>query len=143
MKATLLISAVVALALCSSAAARVVPGFRSPTGNIKCYYDAHGLTSRGFSPVVRCGLDHAAYSKRLQQRCRAGDWHGFSLTPNGRPLLFCPAGGGGPRPIYATLAYGKSWRRGPFTCTSRIAGVTCRNRTGHGLYVSRESYRTW
>ena len=144
MKLSLLISTVVALALAVSAsAAGSLPGFRSPTGNIKCYYNPAGLTSRGVTPVVRCSLDHADYAKKLQQRCEAGDWHGFTLTPKGRPLLFCPGGATGDHPVYTTLAYGKSWQRGPFTCASRVTGVTCRNHTGHGLFISRQTYRLW
>jgi hypothetical protein len=152
MKPSLLISITVAVvigavAASSSAAgrssARILPGFRSPSGNIKCYYNPRGLTSRGFTPVVRCSLDHADYGLKLQHRCKAGDWHGFTLTPTKKPLLFCPAGATGDHPAYRTLAYGKSWQRGPFACTSRTTGVTCRNRTGHGLFVSRQAYRTW
>ena len=142
MKTTLLICTVAALALSASAAAHVLPGFHSPTGNIKCYY-AHALTARGAKPVVRCGLVHADYAMRLQHYCEAGDWHGFTLTPDSRPSLFCTAGASGERVAYTALAYGKTWRRGPFTCTSRTAGVTCRSRTGHGLFVSRQTYRVW
>jgi hypothetical protein len=148
MKSSLLISTalvivVAAFAVSSSAARQTLPGFRSPTGNIKCYYNPNGLTSRGFTPVVRCSLDHADYAMKLQDRCEAGDWHGFTLTPRGKPLLFCPAGATGDRPVYRILAYGRSWQRGPFTCTSRVTGVTCHNRTGHGLFVSRQAYRIW
>jgi hypothetical protein len=143
MKLSLLISAVVALALSASAAARVLPGFNSPTGNIKCYYNPHGLTQRGFTAVVRCGLDHADYALRLQHLCKAGDWHGFTLTPKGRPLLYCPGGASGDRVAYQALSYGKSRQLGQFVCTSRITGVTCRNRHGHGLFVSRQTYRLW
>jgi len=143
MKFVLLISAVLGLAVSASASARVLHGFHSPTGNIKCHYDQRALISRGRAPVVRCGLDHADYSMQLQRRCNAGDWHGFTLTPNGRPLLYCPGGASGDRIASRTLAYGESWQRGPFTCTSRITGVTCRSRTGHGLFVSRQSYRLW
>ena len=143
MKVTLVISAVVALALSASAAARVLPGFNSPTGNIKCYYNPHGLTSRGLTPGVRCGLDHADYAMKLQRICKAGDWHGFTLTPKGRPLLYCPGGASGDRVKYKTLAYGKSRQLGQFTCTSRVTGVTCRNQSGHGVFLSRQSYRTW
>ena len=113
MKFTLVISAVVALALSASAAAHVLLGFNSPTGNIKCYYNPHGLTSRGFTPGVRCGLDHADYTMKLQRICKAGDWHGFTLTPKGRPLLYCPGGASGDRVKYKTLAYGKSQAAGP------------------------------
>lgn len=143
MKLSLLIFAALALGVSASAAAGVLPGLQSPTGNIRCYYNPHGLTSRGFTPVVRCGLSQANYSTQLQRRCKAGDWHGFTLTPTGRPLLFCPGGATGDRVAYKTLAYGSSWQRGQFTCSSRTTGVTCRNRTGHGLFVSRQTYSIW
>jgi hypothetical protein len=146
MKVTLLICIAVALALSASAAAcgddpGLLPGFKSPTGNIKCYYNPHGLTQRGFTPIVRCGLDHADYASRLQSYCEAGDWHGFSLTPTRRPLLYCPGGASGDRVDFHTLAYGKTRQLGQFVCTSRNTGVTCLNRHGHGLFVSRQAYR--
>ena len=143
MKVTLLICTAAALAFSASAAARVLPGFNSPTGNIKCYYNPHGLSQRGFSQLVRCGLDHADYATRLQGYCESGDWHGFTLTPTGRPLLYCPGGAGGDRVGYRTLAYGSIRRLGQFVCTSRSTGVTCVNRHGHGLFVSRQTYRLW
>ena len=42
-----------------------------------------------------------------------------------------------------TLAYGKSAKVGPFTCTSQTVGLTCRNREGHGFFVSVQSQRTF
>ena len=117
MKVTLLICTAAALAFSASAAARVLPGFNSPTRNIKCYYNPHGLSQRGFSPVVRCGLDHADYATRLQSYCESGAWHGFTLTPAGRPLLYCPAGASGDRVAYRTLGYGSTRQLGQFVCT--------------------------
>ena len=43
----------------------------------------------------------------------------------------------------ATLAYGKSAKVGPFTCTSQSVGLTCRNRQGHGFFVSTQSQRVF
>lgn len=148
MKASLLISSaaailIAAVAASSAAARQTLPGFRSPTGNIKCYYNPNGLGSAGFRPTLKCGLEHADYATTLQHRCEAGDWHGWTLTPRGKPSLFCPGGASGDHPLYPTLAYGRSWKRGAFTCTSRVTGVTCRSRTGHGLFISRQAYRTW
>jgi hypothetical protein len=148
MKPSLFISTAVAIVIAaaatsSSAAGRALPGFRSPSGNIKCYYNPQGLGSAGTTPVLTCSLDRADYGMKLQRRCDAGDWHGFTLTPKSKPAIFCPGGASGDRPTYRTLPYGAGWQRGAFTCTSRVTGVTCRNRAGHGLFVSRQAYRTW
>jgi hypothetical protein len=35
------------------------------------------------------------------------------------------------------LRYGSKWSRGGFTCTSKKAGPRCRNRSGHGFFLSR------
>ena len=41
-------------------------------------------------------------------------------------------------PKAPVLAYGRTKRVGPFTCTSRRTGLSCDNRNGHGFTVSRE-----
>ncbi len=115
---------------------RILPGFRSPSGNIQCF-------------VVRslyCSIDKANYRARFEASCDL-DWHGFQLNAANRARSYCTSNAaynmGTARPNNAKLAYGKSFRHGVFTCLSRITGVTCRNRTGHGLFVSRQAYRTW
>lgn len=123
--------------------AAIVPGFHSPTGNIKCLYVA------GKPSVIHCQLGRADYATTLQKRCMAPsgagvDWHGFELTAI-RPAGITCSGGilytGTPK--YVNLAYGKSWKRGPFTCVSRVTGVTCMSSTGHGLTISRQHFRVW
>jgi hypothetical protein len=40
------------------------------------------------------------------------------------------------------LRYGSKWSRGGFTCASRRTGLRCRNRSGHGWFLSRpHSYK--
>jgi hypothetical protein len=121
--------------------AAIVPGFHSPTGNIKCLY-------LGGSPnVIHCQLGRSDYAATLQRRCIGSsgvDWHGFDLTATRPGAITCSGGilyTGTPR--YVNLPYGKSWRRGPFTCVSRVTGVTCTSRTGHGIFVSRRRWRSW
>ena len=46
-------------------------------------------------------------------------------------------------PTFVVLAYGHTWHSHGFTCTSRVTGLTCTNGHGHGLFLSRESYRVW
>ncbi len=127
-----------------AAAKTVLSGFHSPSGNIRCLL--------GPGRVLRCDIGRADYAAALQARCirpdGAGvDWHGFELPAARRAAVTCSGGilydPATQRPGYASLPYGKTWRRGPFACASRLTGVTCRNAAGHGLFVSRQSWRAW
>ena len=128
------------LAPATAAARKPLPGFRSPSGNISCF----------LVNVLRCDIAHSDYAQVLQARCMAGpsvDWHGFELRASGKGAVSCSGGilydPDTERPSYVTLAYGRTWRHGAFTCSSRIGGVTCTNRGGHGLFLSRQSWRVW
>jgi hypothetical protein len=128
----------------AAGSATTLPGFRSPSGNIACLFRA------GHSRNLLCTLRQADYAKSLQARCLAPagagvDWHGFALSPTGKALVNC-SGGIQYDPAAArwvTVDYGRTWRAGPFTCASNRTGVTCRNGRGHGLFLSRASWRAW
>ena len=119
------------------AGVRILPGFRSPSGNIRCFV---------VNKALICEIDKANYRQRLQASCDL-DWHGFTLNVANRARSYCTSNSaynmGTERPNNAKLAYGKSFRHGVFTCLSRVTGVTCRSRTGHGLFISRQAWRTW
>lgn len=130
----------------TAAAAATLPGIRTPSGNIRCLY------LQGRSRNLLCTIDRSAYSTALQRRCMAPggagvDWHGFTLSPRGRGLVNCSGGiqysPATERPVYATLAYAATRHLGPYTCTSRRIGLTCRTARGHGLFLSRASWRAW
>jgi hypothetical protein len=134
---------VVAAFAASSASAGQLPGFQSPSGNIRCFVLV------GHSGDLLCTIAAADYAKTLQARCINGgvgvDWHGFTLGATRKGALNC-SGGIQYNPSTDTLptarlAYGSKWRHGDFSCTSARTGVTCRNHTGHGLFVSRASWR--
>jgi hypothetical protein len=123
-----------------------LPGIRSPSGNISCLYVPGGGSN------LLCAIRRAGYASTLQARCMRPDgsgvdWHGFELGVRAKGQVLCTGGilynPGTERPVYVTLPYGRAWRRGAFTCLSRSTGVTCRNAAGHGVFVSRESWRTW
>lgn len=154
--------AIVASALCVVALASAavagsatrLPGFHSPSGNIKCLFiPATRDTGYGRAPAaLLCQIAHADYASKLQARCMGPsgggvDWHGFLLTAAGKGGVNCSGGilynPDTQRPSYVTLPYGRSWRQGVFTCSSRSTGVTCRNRAGHGVFVSRQTWRAW
>jgi hypothetical protein len=131
--------AFVAAALAAPALAAPFPGVRTPTRNITCAVTPAAL---------HCDITQAAYRTRLQKRCIAPptglDWHGFELTPAGKGAVTCSGGVLVMGPVrYVTLRYGRTWRHGAYTCRSRLAGLTCTNRAGHGLFLSRISYRTF
>ena len=146
----LLVTAVAAALLAaagSAAAPKPIPGIRSPSGNIRCLFVPAARGASG--PNLHCTIGRAVYTAALQRRCSSGpaglDWHGFELPATRKGMITCSGGilydPGTQRPVYRTLPYGKTWRHGPFTCVSRLAGVTCTNTHGHGLFVSRQSWR--
>jgi len=127
----------------TAAGATILPGIRSPSGNIRCLYVSD---TPGF---LVCQIATADYESKLRRRCASApyyvDWAGFSLSAAGKGVVACA---GGPaydpqseHPRYVTLAYGATWRRGPFTCRSATTGVTCTNTAGNALFVSRSSWR--
>src|SRR5258708_3751614 len=101
---------------CVAAATTPLPAFASPSGNIKCFSS---------SGVLHCQIAHSDYATTLQSRCMAGpsvDWHGFDLGANSKGVISCSGGvlynPDLQEPHYVTLAYGKTWRHGVFTCAS-------------------------
>lgn len=62
------------------------------------------------------------------------------MRPTGRATASC-AGDTVYNPRARILAYGETWRRGGFRCTSRTAGLTCTNRSDHGFFLSRQRWR--
>jgi uncharacterized protein DUF6636 len=136
------------------AAAKTIPGFRSPSGNIECLFIPSAPTgSGGRTPAaILCTIAHADYAKTLQARCigpsGAGvDWHGFLLPAARKGAVSCSGGAlynpATQHPSYVTLAYGKTWRHKMFSCTSASNGVNCSNPSGHGMFISRQTWRTW
>ena len=132
----------VAGALAGAARAAGLPAIRTPTGNIRCVYAAR--TDPRNSGGLFCTIRHADYAARLQAGCAGLDWHGWVVSGYAVPQPDCSGGAlwfGAPR--YVTLAYGRVWRRSGYVCRSARAGLTCTNRYGHGLFVSRASWRSW
>jgi len=139
--------AVLAVVAGATAAPKPIPGIRSPTGNIKCLYVPRS-GALGLADLI-CSIGRSAYGAKLQRRCQSGkagvDWHGFELTATRKATVLCTGGimydPQRQKPTYSTLPYGRTWRKAPFTCVSRLTGITCRSRAGHGLFISRRSYR--
>jgi len=138
-----LLLAGVAIASCVSLAgsAQAAPGFvtfLTPSGNIGCGYSS-GMGPRSLRCDIRSGL------KPRPSRppgCKHLDWgDSYTMNVNGRAILTCH----GDTAIIKgskVIAYGKTWSRGGFVCLSRSFGLRCKNRSGHGFFLSRQhSYR--
>jgi hypothetical protein len=112
-----------------AASALALPGFQTPSRNIGCIAGGGELRCdigqhAGRFPLPRprsCDLDFGdSLAMRARSRAR-GVCHGDTALRQGQ-----------------VVGYGRTWRFGPFTCTVRQAGVTCRNRAGHGWFLSRQ-----
>jgi hypothetical protein len=140
----LLIVTLLVLIAAASASAATLPGFRSPSGNISCLFIP---SSSGAPATILCKLAHADYAQALQARCNGLDWHGFLLPAARKGAVNCSGGilynPSTQHPSYITLAYGKTWRHKMFSCTSQLRGVNCSNPHGHGMFMSRQTWRTW
>jgi len=100
--------------------------FKSPSGNISC-----GLSRR----LARCDISEYSYSPPPKPQSCDFEWGG-SLWVRKRASFECVSDtvAIGDR----VLEYGDSLRRGYKKCTSRRAGMVCRNLiTGHGFRLSR------
>jgi hypothetical protein len=114
---------VVLIAMCAAA---IVPAsanadvfFKTPSDNIVCQ------TSRG---ALQCSV--------LSDR-RGPNLPVYFLRRRGKPYVQTVTGD--PAFTVPVLGYGRSKRLlgGVVRCTSRKAGLTCRNRRGHGYFLSR------
>ena len=134
----LLLVSVAALTLAGTAVADLAIPFRTPSGNIGCYY----TSNRTLQATLRCDIRSGLKPAPAKPKNCTLDWgDSYELAPTGRTRLTCH-GDTAIDPTSRILRYGTRWSRGGFTCTSRKAGLRCSNRGGHGFYLSRgHSYR--
>jgi hypothetical protein len=124
---------VLALALPGTAQALLVQ-LRTPSANIGCVYSSEpGLDG----PYLRCDILSGLKPKPPRPKGCNLDWtFGFQLNATGRARTVC-AGDTSVNKRARVLGNGQRWARGGFRCTSRLAGLHCRNRSGHGFFLSR------
>lgn len=103
--------------------------FQLPSGNIGCAYIPVGGTDVYRSPdgraELQCDRIAPTYIRIVMSETGPAVLHEeVSEAP-------CCSG--------ETVAYGQSWSRGPFSCQSAEAGLTCTNADGNAFSLSRES----
>jgi hypothetical protein len=113
--------------------------FRMPSSNIGCVYSSE---PGGGGPFLRCDILSGLKPAPQRPRGCTVDWkYGYRMRPTGRALTVCAGDTAVDRRAKA-IPYGHRWLRGGFTCLSRKVGLRCRNRSGHGFFLSkRHSYR--
>jgi hypothetical protein len=134
----LVITALVAGAAAQSRAGQLrIARFQLPSRNIGC-----GYLPRSSSGAASLRCDILSGLQPAPRRHCMFDWTGLELAARARARATCAGD-----TIYSRgapiLRYGRSWRRGPFTCTSRRTGVTCRSTAGHGFFLARNRWRTY
>ncbi len=102
-------------------------GFNLPSRNIVCNAGPSGGRN-----VVDCTVFSAATSRgqkiwSMQMRGRVSVGYFMSNVATKFPIL----------------GYGRSWAWHGVRCTSRRSGLTCRNQSGHGFVLSRQSQRVF
>jgi uncharacterized protein DUF6636 len=131
-------------AVSAAAPAWPPPHFKTPSGNIFCGY-FHGKGVAGVDCVIRSG-----YKPPLARRrpgCSRSYWVGLRAT--GRVQTWgsvCPGEDDPEGPFIGAedawvLGYGKTWNGGGLRCASAVKGLTCRNDSGHGFFLSRARWR--
>ncbi len=64
------------------------------------------------------------------------------MFDTGRAKPFC-AGDTAKDPRAPILQYGRTWRKGSFTCVSRPIRLRCTNRSKRGFFLSRQRSYTF
>lgn len=109
--------------------------FRTPSKNIYCAWLSGPST-------LRCDILSGVRPLPPKPPSCDFDWGvGFDLRRTGRARILCVSDSVVTSSA-RVLRYGQTWRRGGFTCISRITGLRCRNASGRGFFLSRQrSYR--
>ncbi len=111
--------------------------FRTPSKNISCAYYPASVSG---TAVFRCDL-LSGLKPRPRTKCDV-DWTGASMGLRGRAGPTC-AGDTVYDQRAPILAYGSTWSLAGLSCSSQQVGLTCRNRDGHGFFLSRQSWHVF
>ena len=135
----LLVIAAALLLLAAPAWGSTISSFRTPTGNIGCVFSS-GLTGAE-KPTIRCDIrSRLRPAPHRPKRCPLDYGDSLEVSQLGHVTLVCH-GDTALDPHAKVLHYGQSRRRGGLSCTSRFDGLTCINKSRHGFFMSRQSWR--
>jgi hypothetical protein len=108
--------------------------FRSPSGNIGCAM---------FEGGARCDIKKREWSPPPHPPSCSEEvdfGQGLNVAHDGKASFVC-AGDTTLDPSAKVLGYGEASELGGTICMSRSAGITCANHSGHGFFISIQSYK--
>lgn len=125
--------AMAVIGLSSPALADKQVEFVLPSGNVGCIYTPKGGTDV-YQPVdggpeLSCDRVEPHYVRIV-------------LGPKGRAVLIRNVGDASCCSAEPVLAYGQSWKAGPFTCKATTSGLECR-RGKNGFVMSRSRLKVY
>lgn len=98
------------------------------------------------SQNMTCALYREFEAKEDAPRCERMQpaYVGYYLNPTGLPKgIDDPGDVGAPWMTDPTLPYGTWWSNGSVACLSEEKGLTCKNRDGHGFFMSKTRVRAF
>jgi hypothetical protein len=110
--------------------------FGSPSGNIGCVM---------FEGGARCDIRKREWSPPTRPAScpeQVDFGQGLSIDHTGKASFVC-AGDTALDPTATPLDYGEASEVGGTQCISRSEGITCANHSGHGFFISIQSYKTF
>ncbi|HKP92110.1 MAG TPA: DUF6636 domain-containing protein [Thermoleophilaceae bacterium] len=111
--------------------------FEMPSKRIGCAATTSPTT-------LRCDTAFPTRFSRSGRTCEFGDFgQAFMLRRSGRGRPICAGDTVLSATDPRTIPYGSTWLLGPYSCTSRKTGLTCRNPEGHGIALSLEEQRVF
>ena len=119
--------------------------FETPSKNIVCGF----FTGAGVPTLLECGVASGLVppAPKPAAGCHVVDpaSNRVRLNPTGRTYGFCSGDVGvlAEQGMAPTLAYGTTWHKGPYSCASALDGLTCRNSSGRGFFLSRQSWHSF
>ncbi len=125
----------------------VYGSFKTPSSNIVCDYFIH-IGSRASESNVGCVIKSGLRPAPPRRPCQDGGYAGDRVYLGVTGGVEVPSCAGDPGPYVnvdraKVLGYGKKWSGGGIRCTSTTTGMTCRNKSGHGFFLSRERWRSF
>ncbi len=118
--------------------------FKTPSGNIVCQYLVG--PSVAFGAVVACAIKSGLKPALPRRACDIGSYASDRLILDARGPVGAPPCASDPSALVgesraSVLGYGETWSGGGIRCASALTGLTCRNKSGRGFFLSREHWR--